>query len=384
MVVKQNRSIPTTADGEVRKEYIDHKKRFWRLFGVKDNSEGFLKQQYENFNGSSSEGLDHNYDRLQKLISQLGNLAYGSNSTNTDSMSDAVIYSFFANQSNSPQLNDEDLQQMTNDFRDESVTSIPDVTTSEAKTSVSKPKYVSEPLIEDWISCSVVKLFKSTFQLLSVNTARPINTAFQNLQDNPQLELQEKGRGRKRRMLDSPANEDNSTVNTASIEDNVVDENIVYECIDDPNKPNLEEIFYSNDDKEVGAEADMKQLATTVPKKALYGLHQAPRAWYETLSTYLLENGFRRGTIDKTLFIKKDKDDILLVQVYVDDIIFRLMIGIIDVHTASRPGHNVCCLCLVARDSPFDLEAFFDSDYAGASLDWKSTTGGVMDPKSIA
>ncbi|GJX28367.1 putative ribonuclease H-like domain-containing protein [Tanacetum coccineum] len=57
-------------------------------------------------------------------------------------------------------------------------------------------------------------------------------------------------------------------------------------------------------------------------EKALYGLHQAPRAWYETLSTYLIENGFRRGTIDKTLFIKKDKGDILLVHVYVDDIIF--------------------------------------------------------------
>ncbi|GJV99890.1 putative ribonuclease H-like domain-containing protein [Tanacetum coccineum] len=57
-------------------------------------------------------------------------------------------------------------------------------------------------------------------------------------------------------------------------------------------------------------------------EKALYGLHQAPRAWYETLSTYLIENGFRRVTIDKTLFIKKDKGDILLVQVYVDDIIF--------------------------------------------------------------
>ncbi|GKD28102.1 putative ribonuclease H-like domain-containing protein, partial [Tanacetum coccineum] len=57
-------------------------------------------------------------------------------------------------------------------------------------------------------------------------------------------------------------------------------------------------------------------------EKALYGLHQAHRAWYETLSTNLLENRFRRGTIDKTLFIKKDKGDILLVQVYVDDIIF--------------------------------------------------------------
>ncbi|GKD12868.1 putative ribonuclease H-like domain-containing protein, partial [Tanacetum coccineum] len=57
-------------------------------------------------------------------------------------------------------------------------------------------------------------------------------------------------------------------------------------------------------------------------EKALYGLHQAPRAWYNTLYTCLLENGYRRGTIDKTLFIKKDRGDILLVQVYVDDIIF--------------------------------------------------------------
>ncbi|GJU80600.1 putative ribonuclease H-like domain-containing protein [Tanacetum coccineum] len=56
--------------------------------------------------------------------------------------------------------------------------------------------------------------------------------------------------------------------------------------------------------------------------KALYGLHQAPRAWYATLSTFLLKSGYRRGTIDKTLFIKKDKNDIMLVQVYVDDIIF--------------------------------------------------------------
>nr|GEY69551.1 reverse transcriptase domain-containing protein [Tanacetum cinerariifolium] len=56
--------------------------------------------------------------------------------------------------------------------------------------------------------------------------------------------------------------------------------------------------------------------------KALYGLHQDPRAWYETLATYLLENGFQKGTIDQTLFIKKQQKDILLVQVYVDDIIF--------------------------------------------------------------
>ncbi|GJR90985.1 putative ribonuclease H-like domain-containing protein [Tanacetum coccineum] len=55
--------------------------------------------------------------------------------------------------------------------------------------------------------------------------------------------------------------------------------------------------------------------------KALYGLHQAPRAWYATLSTFLLKNGYRRGPFDK-ISPKKDKHDIILVQVYVDDIIF--------------------------------------------------------------
>ncbi|GKA37505.1 putative ribonuclease H-like domain-containing protein [Tanacetum coccineum] len=232
--------------------------------------------------------------------------------------------------------------------------------------------------------------------------------------------------------------------------------------------------------------------------KALYGLHQAPRAWYETLSSFLMENGFRRGTIDKTLFIKKNKSDIMLVQVYVDDIIFgstkksmctefkdcmhkrfqmssmgeltfflglqvkqqpdgifisqdkyvadilkkfdfwsirtattpiesnkplvkdedgedvdvhvyRSMIGSLMYLTASRPDIMFAvCACArfqvtpkashlnavkrifrylkhqpklglwYPRDSPFELEAFSDSDYRGASLDRKSTTGGCQ------
>ncbi|GJU61569.1 putative ribonuclease H-like domain-containing protein [Tanacetum coccineum] len=173
-------------------------------------------------------------------------------------------------------------------------------------------------------------------------------------------------------------------------------------------------------------------------EKALYGLHQAPRAWYETLSTYLLENRFRRGTIDKTLFIKKDKGDILLVQMSsmgeltfflglqttstpietnkallkdeeaedVDVHLYRSMIGSLMFLTASRPDIMFAvCACArfqvtlkvshlhavkrifrylkgqpklalwYPRDSPFDLEAFSDSDYAGASLDRKFTTG---------
>ena len=56
--------------------------------------------------------------------------------------------------------------------------------------------------------------------------------------------------------------------------------------------------------------------------KALYGLKQAPRAWYETLTSFLIENGFTRGRVDTTLFLRKHKDRVLLVQIYVDDIIF--------------------------------------------------------------
>nr|GEY69304.1 hypothetical protein [Tanacetum cinerariifolium] len=160
-------------------------------------------------------------------------------------------------------------------------------------------------------------------------------------------------------------------------------------------------------------------------EKALYELHQAPRAWYETLLTYLMDNGFHRGQIDKTLFIQRYKDDILLVQVYVDDIIFsqekyranilnkfdftivkttstpmepnkelvkdveakdvdvhlyRSTIGSLMYLAASRPDITfaVCKPKLslwYPIDSPFDLEAYSDSDYAGASLDKKSTTG---------
>lgn len=56
--------------------------------------------------------------------------------------------------------------------------------------------------------------------------------------------------------------------------------------------------------------------------KALYGLKQAPRAWYETLTNFLIEKGFTRGKVDTTLFLRKHKDSTLLVQIYVDDIIF--------------------------------------------------------------
>ncbi|GJU63256.1 putative ribonuclease H-like domain-containing protein [Tanacetum coccineum] len=79
-------------------------------------------------------------------------------------------------------------------------------------------------------------------------------------------------------------------------------------------------------------------------EKTLYRLHQAPRVWYETLSTYLLENGFQRGKIDKTLFIRRDKglqvkqkkDGISISQdKYVTEILKKF--GFTDVKTASTP-----------------------------------------------
>ncbi|GJV91475.1 putative ribonuclease H-like domain-containing protein [Tanacetum coccineum] len=121
-------------------------------------------------------------------------------------------------------------------------------------------------------------------------------------------------------------------------------------------------------------------------EKALYGLHQAPRAWYETLSTYLLDNGFQRGKIDKTLFIRRDKDvktastpmetqKPLLKDEdgeEVDVHLYRSMISSLMYLTSSRPD------IMFTMYSPFNLVAYTDSDYAGASLDRKSTTGGCQ------
>nr|GEX22878.1 retrovirus-related Pol polyprotein from transposon TNT 1-94 [Tanacetum cinerariifolium] len=136
-------------------------------------------------------------------------------------------------------------------------------------------------------------------------------------------------------------------------------------------------------------------------KKALYGLKQAPRAWYDELSTFLLQNHFFKGTIDPTLFIRRFHDDILVVQVYVDDIIFG--------STHPRPDIvHATCLCAryqakptdkhlkevkrifhylqgtvntglwYTKDSGFELTGFSDADYAGCKDTFKSTFDGAQ------
>jgi len=58
-------------------------------------------------------------------------------------------------------------------------------------------------------------------------------------------------------------------------------------------------------------------------KKALYGLKQAPRAWYDRLTKYLVSHGFTKGQANQTLFIKKGIGELIVAQVYMDDIIFE-------------------------------------------------------------
>jgi hypothetical protein len=71
-----------------------------------------------------------------------------------------------------------------------------------------------------------------------------------------------------------------------------------------------------------GFEDDKKPNHVYKLKKALYGLKQAPRAWYERLRDFLLSKGFKMGKVDTTLFTKKIGNDLFVLQLYVDDIIF--------------------------------------------------------------
>ncbi|CAM8994049.1 unnamed protein product [Rhodiola kirilowii] len=80
-----------------------------------------------------------------------------------------------------------------------------------------------------------------------------------------------------------------------------------------------EEIFV---EQPPGFEDPDRQDWVYVLDKAVYGLKQAPRAWYERLSEYLLAHGYERGKVDKTLFVLRTNKHLLIVQVYVDDIVF--------------------------------------------------------------
>nr|GEY29007.1 retrovirus-related Pol polyprotein from transposon TNT 1-94 [Tanacetum cinerariifolium] len=85
------------------------------------------------------------------------------------------------------------------------------------------------------------------------------------------------------------------------------------------NGPLKEEVYVAQPDGFIDPDYPEKVYRL---RKALYGLKQAPRAWYDELSKFLTSKGFTKGTIDLTLFTIRYGEDILLVQIYVDDIIF--------------------------------------------------------------
>nr|GEY30785.1 Gag-Pol polyprotein [Tanacetum cinerariifolium] len=149
-------------------------------------------------------------------------------------------------------------------------------------------------------------------------------------------------------------------------------------------------------------------------KKALYNIKQAPRTWYDMLSSFLIDHHFTKGIVDPTLFTKRHEDDILLVQIYVDDknfgstnLVFsnRFAKLMKDNFEMSMMGEMKFFLGLQARpiekhlkevkrifrylrqtvnmgllyskDSGFKLIAYSDADHARCHDDCKSISGGI-------
>ncbi|GJX17723.1 retrotransposon protein, putative, unclassified [Tanacetum coccineum] len=131
------------------------------------------------------------------------------------------------------------------------------------------------------------------------------------------------------------------------------------------NGPLKEEVYVAQPDGFVDPDHPEKVYRL---RKALYGSKQAPRAWYDELSNFLMSKGFTKGTIDPTLFTIRYGEDILLVQIYVDDIIFG----------TSDPPIPKRYLYQSGQDSEFELIAFSDDDHAGCIDTRKSTSGGIQ------
>ncbi|GJX74749.1 reverse transcriptase domain-containing protein [Tanacetum coccineum] len=194
------------------------------------------------------------------------------------------------------------------------------------------------------------------------------------------------------------------TINAADIENNSVDENIVYGCIDDPNMPNLEEIVYFDDDEEVGAEADMNNLATTMPISPIPTTRVHKDHPLEQIIGDIHSYSTRKDA--KNVLTVEPKKIIHMAEGHwyngctetrkmMEELWLETRKGWFQVTPKTSHLHVVKRIFRYSkgypklglwypRDSPFDLETFSDSDYTVASLDMKSITRGVMDPKSIA
>ncbi|GKA54893.1 putative ribonuclease H-like domain-containing protein [Tanacetum coccineum] len=212
-----------------------------------------------------------------------------------------------------------------------------------------------------------------------------------------------------------------SIVNVASIEDNVVNKNIVYGCADDSKMPNLEEIAYLDDDEDVDTKANMTNLDTHIlvspilttkihkdhpVEQIIRDIHSAPQTRRMTKSMTdhvepkkviqpLTDLSWIEAIQDELLLNKKDErvsriEAIRLFLAYAsfkDFVVYQMDVKSAFLYGKIEEEVYVCQPPVfedldfpnrVYKDSPFDLEAYTDSDYAGASLDMKSTIGGCQ------
>ncbi|GKD37972.1 retrovirus-related pol polyprotein from transposon TNT 1-94 [Tanacetum coccineum] len=110
-------------------------------------------------------------------------------------------------------------------------------------------------------------------------------------------------------------------------------------------------------------------------KEALYSLKQAPRAWYDTLSRFLLDNNVSKGEVDSTLFTQKIGKHILLVQIYVDDIIFAST----DPKACDIFSNEMSSKFQMSMiDTAMALTAYADADHAGCQDIQRSTSGSAQ------
>nr|GFA69512.1 putative ribonuclease H-like domain-containing protein [Tanacetum cinerariifolium] len=240
---------------------------------------------------------------------------------NVDTLNDAVIYSFFASQSNSPQLDNDDLKQIDGDDLEEL-----DLKWQMAMLTMRARRFLQKTGRNLGANGTTsIRFDMSKVECYNCHGKRHFARECRSRKDtrrNVPMETQ-------RRNVPIETSTSNAVVSQC---DGVGSYDWSFQAEEEPTNYALI-AFTSSSSSSSDNEFVHMLVSKSLPKlyiymqsreflgfedpdypdkvykvvNVLYGLHQAPRAWYETLANYLLENGFHRGKIDQTLFIKKQK-----------------------------------------------------------------------------